>query len=75
MVVRLSLIYYYKDDFVSACEKAIDQILAGNIQPSFAHELFGSGGDKFFVNGICIRKCANWEILGENVGEVFHNIL
>eukprot|EP00698_Gefionella_okellyi_P020152 TRINITY_DN6297_c0_g1_i1.p1 TRINITY_DN6297_c0_g1~~TRINITY_DN6297_c0_g1_i1.p1 ORF type:complete len:1269 (+),score=363.22 TRINITY_DN6297_c0_g1_i1:61-3867(+) len=62
-------LYELQEDFVEASEHAVQAILSGQVQPSFAHDLFGSGGDKYFVNGVVLRKCAGWEVLGENVGE------
>ena len=31
---------------------------------------YGSGGERFVVGGLLFRKAWNWEIIGQNVGEV-----
>lgn len=61
--------YELMEDFVDCAEAAVDQVVRGALQPSFCHELFGCGGDKYFVGGILVRRAAKWEVLGESVGE------
>lgn len=56
--------------FESACVKGAALVLDGQVTPcTVLPELFGSEGERYVVSGILLRRVANWEILGEDIGE------